>query len=333
MIDTIYIEADILEHPRTQNILARYPQARQVMCERYGEVFNRKGQSFRTQKINPSLILARKHQNFVLPAPDDYGVGGTKNYYFSYMMNCLYDCRYCFLQGMYRSAHYVVFVNYENFSHAIEETFSGSENEQTWFFSGYDCDSLAMEPITGFAEYMLSTFPTHHNAWLELRTKSTQVRFLLNRPVHENTVVAFSLSPQEIIDALEHKTPSLQNRLQAAKKLQQAGWKLGLRFDPIIYHPQYQRLYQALFEAVFAQLEGKNIHSVSLGGFRLPEGFFKNMIRLYPYEPLFAGPLDKTTYGMMGYEAELEAEMLAFCEEKILQHICPEVYFPCTGET
>ena len=37
------------------------------------------------------------------------------------MHNCIYDCRYCFLQGMYRSAHYVVFINYEDYQWAIEE--------------------------------------------------------------------------------------------------------------------------------------------------------------------------------------------------------------------
>ena len=31
------------------------------------------------------------------------------------MYNCLFDCRYCFLQGMYNSSNFVIFVNYEDF--------------------------------------------------------------------------------------------------------------------------------------------------------------------------------------------------------------------------
>jgi len=332
MIDTIYIEEAVLSHDKTEKILARFPKARRVVCERYGEIFNRKSQSFRAQKIQPSLVLAQKHQNFVLEAPANYGVGGKYNFYFSHMMNCLYDCRYCFLQGMYRSAHYVVFVNYEDFDQGIVEKLAQTEGEETWFFSGYDCDSLALEPVTDFIAHTLDTFPKHKNAWLELRTKSTQVRALLARPVLDNCVVAYSISPKEIIDAYEHKTPSLENRLNAALKLQQAGWKIGLRFDPVIYHADFEQIYATMFNQVFARLEADKIHSVSLGGFRLPESFYKSMVKMHPYEVLFAGPLEKNEQAMMAYKSELERSMLAFCEQEILKHINADCYFPCTGD-
>ena len=331
MIETIYIEEEVLTHHRTQQILARYPKARQIVCERYGEVFNRKAQNFRVQKTRPSLILASKHGNYVLPAPDSYGVGGEFNFYFSHMMNCLYDCRYCFLQGMYRSAHYVVFVNYEDFDKEIEEKLSSSANDETWFFSGYDCDSLALEPVTGFASHILSSFPKQNNAWLEFRTKSTQIRSLLDREVLPNCVIAFSLSPQEIIDAYEHKTPSLTNRLNAMSKLQQVGWKIGLRFDPVIYHGEFKRIYREMFQAIFSSIDLNAVHSVSLGGFRLPEVFYKTMTKLYPYEELFAGALGKTPEKMVAYQPELEQAMLAYCEEIILEYIPRDRYFPCTG--
>ncbi len=332
MIDTIYIEEAALAHDRTKKILAKFPNASQVVCKRYGEIFNRSAQNFRVQKTKPSLILALKHQNFVLDAPANYGVGGQKNFYFSHMMNCLYDCRYCFLQGMYRSAHYVVFVNYEDFDSAIVNTLTQVQHEETWFFSGYDCDSLALEPVSGFIDHTLNTFPKVENAWLELRTKSTQIRSLLARPVLDHCVVAYSLSPEEVIDAHEYKTPSLKRRLSAMVKLQQAGWKVGLRFDPVIYQSDFERIYSAMFHSVFSCLDVEKIHSVSLGGFRIPESFFKNMIRLYPYEALFAGPLEKNSNMMMAYKSELEQTMLSFCEQKILECVDTACYFPCTGD-
>jgi len=119
MIGLIYVEEAVAAHPLTLQILARYPRAVQVPIERYGEVFNRKSQNFRLQKHRPALILAHKHGERVLPAPEGYGVGGSRNHYFSHMLNCVYDCRYCFLQGMFRSAHYVLFVNYESFQDDI----------------------------------------------------------------------------------------------------------------------------------------------------------------------------------------------------------------------
>jgi len=134
MIETIYIEEAILQQPRVLDIVARFPQARKITCGRYGEVFNPKAQNFRLQKQQPALILAEKYKNFALPAPLGYGIGATRNYYFSHMLNCLYDCRYCFLQGMYQSANYVLFVNYEDFQQDIRQLCSDSPDEPLHFF-------------------------------------------------------------------------------------------------------------------------------------------------------------------------------------------------------
>ncbi|MCQ8104295.1 DNA photolyase [Methylomonas sp. SURF-2] len=328
MIDTLYIESAIAEHPRVAAIRRRFPEARVIDCERYGEVFNPKAQNFRLQKQNPALILAGKHQKFVLPAPAGYGIGGEQNYYFSHMLNCLYDCRYCFLQGMYQSANYVLFVNYEDFQRQIRDICRETPQQAIYFFSGYDCDSLALEPVTGFAEAFLPLFAELPNAWLELRTKSTQIRGLLNRPALERCVVAFSLSPESVADKVEAKAPSLSKRLEAAAKLQQQGWRIGLRFDPLIYQHHYREQYRQLFARVFSTIDAAALHSVSLGVFRLPEHFFKKMHKLYPDERLFASPL-RNTAGMVSYKTELEQAMMEDCADMLLQYIPSERFFPC----
>ncbi|MDO9048019.1 MAG: DNA photolyase [Methylobacter sp.] len=328
MIETIYIEEAILQHPRVLDIVARFPQARKITCGRYGEVFNPKAQNFRLQKQQPALILAEKYKNYALPAPLGYGIGATRNYYFSHMLNCLYDCRYCFLQGMYQSANYVLFINYEDFQQDIRQLCAESPDENLHFFSGYDCDSLALEPVTGFAEQFLPFFETIPNAWLELRTKSTQVRSLLNREPLPRCIVAFSLSPDEIAEKVEAKAPPLERRLDALCKLQEQGWQIGLRFDPLIYQTGYQEQYRQLFEQVFSRIDLNRLHSVSLGVFRLPENFFKKVHKLYPEEKLFAGPL-VSQQGMVSYKQELEQEMMHYCTEQLLNYISADKFFPC----
>lgn len=329
MIDTLYIESAIADHPRVASIRRRFPAARVVECERYGEVFNPKAQNFRMQKQRPALILARKHQKFALPAPLGYGIGGRHNYYFSHMLNCLYDCRYCFLQGMYQSANYVLFVNYEDFQQQIRDIAGQTPDEAVYFFSGYDCDSLALEPATGFAEAFLPVFADLPNAWLELRTKSTQIRTLLQREPWPRCVVAFSLAPQSVAEKLEHKAPPLAKRIEAAAKLQRLGWPVGLRFDPLIYQHDYRTQYKAMFEQVFAAIDPSTVHSVSLGVFRLPEHFFKKIHKLYPEERLFASPL-RSNAGMVSYRNDLEQAMMADCSEMLLQYITKEQFFPCS---
>lgn len=329
MIETIYIEENLENHPRVQEIVARFPEARRIACGRYGEVFNPKAQNFRLQKQRPALILAEKFKNFALPTPSGYGIGASNNYYFSHMLNCLYDCRYCFLQGMYHSAHYVLFVNYEDFQQDIRRIAEAHPGEAVHFFSGYDCDSLALEPVTGFAAHFLPFFAELPNAWLELRTKSTQIRTLLAREPLPRCVVAFSLSPEPIAEKVEHKAPSLQKRLDAIGKLQEHGWPIGLRFDPIIFQSDYQNQYRQFFERVFAHIDLNRLHSVSLGAFRLPEHYFKKTRKLYPDEKLFAGPM-QSSQGMVGYEQAIEEEIIGFCSDLLSNYISEKQFFPCT---
>ncbi len=110
MFSLIYIENSLIDHPVVEKLRKRFNTIPHVLIERYTQVFNSHNQNFRLQKALPALILAQKHARFLLETPPNYSIGSSKNYYFSHLMNCPFDCRYCFLQGMYTSAHFVFFV-------------------------------------------------------------------------------------------------------------------------------------------------------------------------------------------------------------------------------
>ncbi|MCC6707959.1 MAG: DNA photolyase [Gammaproteobacteria bacterium] len=318
MIETVYIEREVLDHPRTARVLARVRPRHVITCERYGEVFNRHNQNFRVQKAHPALILAAKHGRRLLPVPGGYGFTAEPAFYFSHMLNCLYDCRYCFLQGMFRSAHYVLFVNYEDFIADIEAECARSDAPR-WLFSGYDCDSLALEPVTGFAATFIDACAKLPNAWLELRSKSTQIRSLLNRPPVARCVCAFSLSPSAVVDAFEQRTPSLAARLAAIKRLQAHGWPIGLRFDPLLPVADFEAVHRAFFNQVFAELDATKLHSVTVGVLRLPRDQARNIARLYPDEGLFA--LAETERdGLVSYGADTDA-LLDWCSAELARRI------------
>ena len=329
MIEQIFIEEDLIEHPRAGAILRRFPDASVTTCGRYGEIFNRRAQNFRLQKISPALILAEKFSNHVLPSPPEYAIGGDLNYYFSHMLNCVYDCRYCFLQGMYRSAHYVVFVNYEDFFRSIVEKIQAAGDASAHFFSGYDCDSLALDPVTDFVNEFLPLFRDYPQALLELRTKSTQVRSLLEQEPMPNCIVAYSFTPAEIANAIEHKAPPVSKRLQALQRLQARGWRIGLRFDPLIYQDGVRKQYERLFDQVFDAVDTALLHSVSLGSFRLPKSFYRSVARLYPDEVLFASPLEETSDGMITYREEIREDLVSFCRDALLKYVPEDRFFPC----
>lgn len=329
MFSAIYIEKQVASYSRVREIIARVPDVPVIDCDRYGEVFNRSAQNFRMQKQSPALILARKHGNLVLPAPEGYGFNGMPSFYFSHMLNCVYDCRYCFLQGMYNSAHYVLFVNYEEFGDALVETLAAS-NGPAVFYSGYDCDSLALEPFSRFSDYYLPLFAQYPDATLEIRTKSTQIRSLLSREPLQNVVIAMSFTGQSASVQWEHKVPAIDKRIAALEKLQAAGWQIALRFEPLIKTSQWLQDYQQLFQQVFAALDSALIHSVSIGEFRMPVDYYKKVVRLYPDEALLAKDT-KEQDGQIAFADMSDADDLQLLERSLLNYIEPAKYYRCAN--
>jgi len=121
---------------------------------------------------------------------------------------------------MYQSGNYVVFINTEDFFADIRQVCE-QHNEPVWFFSGYDCDSLALDPVTGFVADCLSYFQDLAKGYLELRTKSTQIRPILKRDAMPNVVVAYSLSR---VQYARHATRAFRQswRVPLAKGFSQA---------------------------------------------------------------------------------------------------------------
>ncbi len=195
-------------------------------------------------------------------------------------------------------------------------------------FSGYDCDSLALEPLTKFIEYFLPVFRDNPNLLLEIRTKSTQIRTLLDKEPFGNCIVAFSFTPATIASTLEHLTPGITKRINAMVQLQKKGWSVGIRFDPLIYDENFKQNYEALFDSIFNKLNVDKIHSVSLGSFRLPKKFFKKISELYPDELLFASPFADHK-GMISYRDNIRTEMIDYCVDALSAYIPEDRFFPC----
>ena len=143
-----------------------------------------------------------------------------------------------------------------------------------------------------------------------------------------NVVTAFSISPREVAESLEHGAPSLERRLAAIARLQEHGWSVGLRIDPLIYFEGWREAYQRFFEQLPGKLRLADLHSVSLGSFRLPRGFHRRLLRLHPQEPFLAAPLQDQG-GLVSYRQDVADELFATCRDLLLQQIPEELYFPC----
>lgn len=316
-IKNLYIEEEALNNERALNIEKKLKYESKIICKNYREIFNPKNQNFRIQKDQPSIILAIKKKNLILQAPENFNIGFSKNYYFSHMLNCIYDCNYCFLQGMFNSAHYVIFVNYDDFLLNIKNKLNKSSDD-ICFFSGYDCDSLALEDITGFMEYFLEKFIKLNNGTLEIRSKSTNIKSIKKYDPSNNIVPAFSLNPEYSIKSHEHNTPKLINRIKAINELQDLGWNIGIRFDPFIWYGELSEM-SVFFKEIFRSIDKKRIHSVTIGNFRMPNSYLKRMVKISPTDPYI---LEKHINQILPSESGNNAESkITTIKEKISEFV------------
>tara|TARA_B100001057_G_scaffold496134_1_gene596818 strand:+ start:1288 stop:2283 length:996 start_codon:yes stop_codon:yes gene_type:complete len=327
LINTIYIEKDVKNHHRTQKILEKFPKLHKIYISHYGEIFNKKKQNFRLQKENPSLVIAKKHNQFVLRTPQNSGIiKNNLNFYFSHMYNCIYDCKYCYLQGLFSSANYILFVNYEDFFIEIENVIKKNINKKITFFSGYDCDSLALESITNFISETIPLFRNYPNVTLEIRTKSSSIYPFSKITPSKNSIIAYSLMPKKVSKILDIKTPSLDSRLQTIFRLSKEGWKIGLRFDPLIFYKNWEKEYYQLFSKIKDNLSPESIHSITFGSMRFSKKVYKTIEKSHPNEILFSSNLIENN-NKISYSENTSKLMFEFCNEQFSKFVGKEILF------
>ncbi|HQF32180.1 MAG TPA: hypothetical protein PLM73_00580, partial [Petrotogaceae bacterium] len=112
----IYVENQAFKYDETYRITNFFKNSQLIEVSDYRNVFNSHNQNFNLQKKTPDLILAVKKGDFLYKGSDlCHGYENMDFYYLTNIINCLYDCDYCFIRGMYTSANIVYFVNTDDF--------------------------------------------------------------------------------------------------------------------------------------------------------------------------------------------------------------------------
>jgi spore photoproduct lyase len=124
---------------------------------------------------------------------------------------------------------------------------------------------------------------------LELKTKSDCVENLLDLDPNERIVVSWSMNPERVVAADEHFTASLDERVAAARRCQEAGYKLGFHFDPIIEYRGWEEDYRAMIEKIFAAVDFRRVAWLSMGVLRQTPALRRAMRERFPKTLLLTG--------------------------------------------
>ena len=319
----VYVENKARRYPLTGEILEKNGDCSVIEIEHYKDVFDRPRQDAEAQKKNPALILAVRDGTRIFKGAPVCQYFGQRNFYYSScVMNCLFDCEYCYLKGMYPSSNIVVFVNFEDYANDVKELL---KEGPLYVCASYDTDLIALNGLTGLADRWISLAEENRDLLVELRTKAAPME-LKNV---SNVIYAFTLSPDEIAKRYERNVPSIDARIKAAARAVENGCKVRACFDPMILTGNWEEVYGGFADHVAQKIDFSKLTDVSVGCFRISKEYLSSMrkkcldseIAWYPYV---------IRNGVAQYEEDTDRKMQEFMRARLARHIAEEKIFTWT---
>ena len=293
----IYVESQSIDSDIAEQSFKRFPKAKIIEIEDYKKIFNKNGQDFQIQKLSTKLILAKKQPPFIYPATDIIQDSGFSNFYYcTPILNCIYNCEYCFLQGMYSSANIVVFTNTDEMQEAVKKQILERKypDEPLLLSLSYNTDILALDNILPLTKQWIDFANNTDDLFMEIRTKSGLTSSFNKLKPSEKILFAWTLSPNNVIQKYEHKTPLLERRIMSIQKIVDSGWPVRLSFDPILIYPNWKEDYKQMFERIKETISGDKIFDITIGVFRMSEDFFHRIKKTKPHSDLFYNNYDNS---------------------------------------
>lgn len=278
-----------------------------------------------------TLIVSHFHGKFLSSCPGSDGMVCCRYYVINTGPGCLYDCHYCFLQSFVNTPYINIYGNTEDILAELQTSIDKSKFHMR-IGTGEYADSLALENLTGLAETLIHFFADQTRATLELKTKSSNVDSLLNLNHKGNTVIAWSMNPQKIIDAVEDGTSSLDERLEAAARAVKAGYKVAFHFDPMIYIEDWESEYHAVLDKIAAEVDPWSISWISLGTFRHSPGLKEIIQMRFSDDNLTRAEMIQGSDGKLRYMKTIREEMYRSMKEKI-NSVHPDLFSYMCMET
>lgn len=137
--------------------------------------------------------------------------------------------------------------------------------------TGEFADSLAIDDYLDINKDLINFISSKKNAVLELKTKSDKIEKLMSSDPKDNIIISWSLNTPRVIQTEEKNTPTLEERLTAAKKCFEKGYWIGFHFDPLINYEGWEKEYKDVIGKIFKYVSPERVAWISLGALRFSE--------------------------------------------------------------
>ncbi len=330
----VWIDRQVVDSPITANVLRALPDVPTSIVTGGPSVNVPSTQAARMTVAKKHLYLTAQQGRFVRPCPGASSRNNTQQLCCGYMIvdvvsNCNYDCTYCYLQYYINTPYLTVYANIAPLFDELTSLVQTQPQPCIRIGSGEFSDSLSLDPLTGFSGLLIPFLRQFPTVLFEFKTKSDLVDSLLDLDPQGRVMVSWSINPEAVVRREEHKTASLAARLRAAQRCRDAGYKIGLHFDPVLYYPGWEADYEPFVDQVFQALAPEDITTLSMGSLRFAPALKPVVRTRFPNSHLMDAELFPGPDGKMRYFKPIRVEMYAKMRSWLRRYIDDTQLYLC----
>lgn len=319
--NVIYLDPSVRDLPVTKRVLDYYAGLPVIEVTNKSEI--KQPQDFTRAK--KQLYITRYLGD---PLKSCQGMGDyvcCQYFTIALVSDCHLECTYCILQDYLANNPVItIYANTDEIFSQLAERVARHPERIYRIGTGELSDSLALDPITGHSDACIKFARENPNVVMELKTKTTNIERLLNLEHAGRVVVSWSVNPQKYIDSDEHKCAALKDRLDAARRVADQGYRVGFHFDPLLMLDDWQDEYAGVVSLIAEKFAPKEIAWISLGSLRFTPGLRKTAIERFPKSRIMSGELFPSADGKVRYFRPLREDMYAHLRgliEDKLKHV------------
>lgn len=288
-----YAEESIREMPGASKLVQGFPDLEWI--ENY-QTFQRRTVALEKR----SIIFARKRGPWIKPF-HCYYQSEYKHYSLDIAEGCLFDCVYCYLQSYLNHQALVMFLPEPSLFDEVRN------RNGAWISTGLLSDSFLAEENLPLVRELSRHVPS--DSILELRSKSSEVDFLADPAIDRSRIViSWSLNPETIVTRYEFGTASLQDRLAAAEKAAQWGYRIAFHLDPVFYFDGWETAYPSLLREI-GRFPTESIAFLTLGLYRYMPDLGSVIRKRFPLHEVMSGEFFPDSDGKYHYFRGIRRKM------------------------
>lgn len=265
-IKEIYLEPEIKNYLRGQEILAKYPDAKIIEVPSHWKIPELHGNAGSIDdwiKIKRNvLILGIKKSLAARP--------NTRSSHFvapSHSNGCTMACSYCYVPRRKGFANPIsIFVNIEQVCsylrrHAakqLEKVHPDHIDNKYWVYEiGENGDCSVDAAICDNVRDLINLFKEIPNSKLTFATKFVN-RQMLSYDPQLKTRIRFSLMPHKISKLVDVRTTPVSERIDVINEFVDAGYEVNVNFSPVIFYEGWGEDWMILMEEINDKLNEKS---------------------------------------------------------------------------